>query len=256
MGRKHHHNKHGARDQAQKKSKLKIDLFGFHAVRAAWDNPKRNIHALYATEQALKDFDLKSETKRPDPIVVPKDDLDRALPQGTVHQGLALSCQPLDEVDVRDIIISNDAADKSLIVMLDQVTDPHNVGAILRSACAFGTSGMIMQSKNAPEAKGVLAKTACGAVEHVPIAYETNLSRAIETLKEAGYFVYGLDERGDDIGQVSLADKAVLVLGAEGPGIRRLVKENCDMLLRLPMSGPMPSINVSNAAAVALYALN
>lgn len=139
------------------------------------------------------------------------------------------------------------------LAILDQVTDPHNVGAILRSACAYGAKGLIMQSKHAPEMTGALAKAACGALEHVPVAFETNLSRAIEALQQAGYFVYGLDERGDDIGQQNFAGKNVLVLGAEGPGIRRLVKEHCDVLIRLPMHGPMPSINVSNAAAVAFH---
>jgi 23S rRNA (guanosine2251-2'-O)-methyltransferase len=114
-----------------------------------------------------------------------------------------------------------------------------------------------MQKKHAPELSGVLAKTACGAIEHVPIAYETNLSRSIEELQAGGFFVYGLDERGEDITRMkSFAGKTALVLGAEGPGMRRLVKDHCDGLLRLPMSGPMPSINVSNAAAVALYALS
>ena len=256
--------KHGQKPQKQGNSpktpnkgpKLKADLFGVHAVRAAWDNPKRHVHALYITEGALKDFDLGSPAKRPQPTIISKEDLDRALPPGSVHQGIALSCQDLAESDVHDLI--NRAVDqpKSLLVMLDQVTDPHNVGAIIRSACAFGAGGIIMQSKNAPEAIGVLAKTACGAVEHVPMAYETNLSRALETLKDAGYFVIGLDERGEqEIGELPTYEKCVLVLGAEGPGLRRLVKENCDLLARLPMHGPMPSINVSNAAAVALYAL-
>jgi 23S rRNA (guanosine2251-2'-O)-methyltransferase len=113
-----------------------------------------------------------------------------------------------------------------------------------------------MQSRHAPELNnGILAKTASGAAEHVPAAYETNLSRALETLKDAGYFVVGLDERGEDIASLPVQGKTVLVLGSEGPGLRRLVKENCDALARLPMRGPMPSINVSNAAAVALYAL-
>lgn len=257
---KHHGKPHGkpqGRPQDKDKGKrLKIDLFGTHAVRAAWDNPKRHVHALYATDNALKDFDLASDAKRPQPTIVAKEELDRSLPPGTVHQGLALSCQPLEELGVQDLIISGSQTEKSLLVMLDQVTDPHNVGAILRSACAFGAHGMIMQSKHAPDSDGILAKTACGAVEHVPIAYETNLSRTIEALQEAGYFVYGLDERGEDIGAATIADKAVLVLGAEGPGLRRMVKEHCDLLLRLPMHGPMPSINVSNAAAVALYALS
>lgn len=250
---KHHRNK-----QKRPKSgpKLKIDLFGVHAVTAAWQNPKRHIHALYITDQALKDFDLRAPANRPAPTIISKEELERALPQGAVHQGIALCAQNLEEMDAQDLIIREEKKEKSILLMLDQVTDPHNVGAILRSACAFGAAGMILQRKHAPDLTGILAKTACGAVEHVPVAYETNLTRALEKLQENGYFVLGLDERGENIAALPEYKKAVLVLGAEGPGLRRLVREQCDVLARLPMHGPMPSINVSNAAAVALYALN
>ena len=175
------------------------------------------------------------------------------LPQGAVHQGIALDCAPLPELTLQDLLIKTNNKDSSLFVILDQVTDPHNVGAIIRSAAAFGADGMIMQSKHAPSLDGVLAKTACGGVEHLPVASETNLSRAIEELKDNHFFVYGLDERGEDISNIKSGGKSVLVLGAEGPGLRRLVKENCDTLVKLPMQGALESINVSNAAAVALY---
>ena len=239
------------------------NLYGFHAVREAWLNDARQINTLYCAENALTGFeDTLREARqkglnRPEPTIIDKAQLDKTLPQGAVHQGLALVTADTLEMDLDDILIRERDKQNSLVVILDQVTDPHNVGAILRSACAFGASGMIMQKKHAPELSGVLAKTACGAVEHVPVAYETNLSRSIETLQENGYFVFGLDERGEDITkQKNLAGKTVLVLGAEGPGLRRLVKDHCDGLLRLPMQGPMPSINVSNAAAVALYAFS
>jgi len=238
-------------------------LYGSHAVAEAWLNEDRVIEALYCTQNALEGFDpffaraTKIGIQRPSPTIMEKTQLDKALPSGAVHQGLALVCNGPTEIGLDDIIIRDQNKDRSLIVILDQVTDPHNVGAILRSACAFGSTGMVMQKKHAPELNGVLAKTACGAIEHVPVAYETNLSRSIETLQKAGYFVYGLDERGDDITrQKSFSGKTALVLGAEGPGLRRLVKEHCDALLRLPMHGPMPSINVSNAAAVALYEIS
>lgn len=237
-------------------ARLKIDLFGTHAVTQAWHNPKRFIHALYITEAALAVFDVKNTNKRPQPTIVTKEQLDKSLPPGTVHQGIALSCQPLDEVSVSDLIVAADKKTKSVLVMLDQVTDPHNVGAILRSASAFGADGMIMQRKHAPEPTGILAKTACGAVDHLDIAYETNLSRALETLKEAGYTAIGLDEHSPQtFDSLPTYDKVVLVLGAEGPGMRRLVKEHCDVLVTLPTGGAIASLNVSNAAAVALYAL-
>ncbi|MCB9988261.1 MAG: 23S rRNA (guanosine(2251)-2'-O)-methyltransferase RlmB [Rhodospirillales bacterium] len=252
-GQKPHH-KPPARPHT--KSSIKADLWGSHAVQAAWLNPDRDVRALYITESALKDFSQSAPVKRPPPMIVDKAALDHALPKGAVHQGIALDCPPLEETFLNDLIIRAGGQPKTVLLMLDQVTDPHNVGAILRSACAFGAAGMIMQKKHAPELSGVLAKTACGAVEHVPVAYETNLTRSLETLQENGFFVIGLDERGEDIAGLSVPDKCVLVLGAEGPGLRRLVKEQCDTLARLPMNGPMPSINVSNAAAVALYALS
>ena len=267
------HNPKGRAEQAAPKARKLADkpkkpresrlkpaaLYGFHAVEAAWLNPQRHIEALYCTQNALDGFEglihkaRKNGLERPAPTLVDKNDLEAALPPGAVHQGLGLVCAPLPELGIEDILIRLNDAENALIVILDQVTDPHNVGAILRSACAFNADAVIMQTKHAPELNGVLAKTACGALEHIPVVYETNLSRSIERLQEDGYFVYGLDERGEDIGSIDTAAKSVLVLGAEGPGIRRLVKEHCDTLLRLPMSGQMPSINVSNAAAVALY---
>ena len=238
-------------------------LYGFHAVREAWLNPDRNVHALHITDQALKGFepvmaDAQAQgLKRPAPHVTDKQKLEKTLPRGAVHQGLSLTCSPLDDVGVQDLVIQSSEKADSVLLMLDQVTDPHNVGAILRSASAFGASGVIMQRKHAPSLDGVLAKTACGATEHIPVAFETNLSRALEELKDGGFFAYGLDERGDTVvSDLKPGGKVVIVLGAEGTGLRRLVKENCDALVRLPTSGAIASLNVSNAAAVALYALN
>lgn len=237
-------------------------LWGTHAVTEAFLNPVRYVRGLYMTEQARSSFEETLEKardkglKRPAPIILDKNALERFLPQGAVHQGLALDAEELPENTLQDFIIKAGQSGKSLLLMLDQVTDPHNVGAILRSACAFGADGVIMQKKHAPATTGVLAKTACGAAEHIPVAYETNLTRTLESLQENGFFAVGLDERGEKtIAEADLPDLCVLVMGAEGPGIRRLVKEQCDMLVRLPMSGAMPSINVSNAAAVALYAV-
>lgn len=237
-------------------------LFGTHAVTEAWLNHERQIETLFLTDQAARGFEdilRKARDKgiqRPQPVIVDKNKLEKMLPRGAVHQGMALVTQALDDIFIQDFIIKAENNPNALLLMLDQVTDPHNVGAILRSACAFGATGVIMQKKHAPSLDGVLAKTACGAVEHIPVAFETNLSRALEELKSNGFFAYGLDERGAmDIGAVPKDGKRVLVLGAEGPGLRRLVAENCDELVSLPMDGAMPSINVSNAAAVALYAV-
>lgn len=240
----------------------RIGLYGIHAVQEAWLNPDRNINALYITDQALPSFEAVLERARaagltrPNPTVVEKEQIDRSTPPGAVHQGVGIDTPPLPEAFIQDLLIRTKDKKRALIVVLDQVTDPHNIGAILRSACVFGADGMIVQSRNAPDLNALIAKTACGGVEHVPVAYETNLSRALETLKEHGFFAIGLDERGTQTpSEIPVFEKAVLVLGAEGPGLRPLVRDTCDLLVRLPTFGPISSLNVSNAAAVALYAM-
>ena len=244
------------------KNTHKPNIYGFHAVHEAWLNKERTIHALYLTDQAQGGFESaisvarKKKLNRPDPIIIDKHRLDKMLPRGAVHQGIALSCKPLEEYDVQDFIIRAHSQDKTVLAILDQVTDPHNVGAILRSASAFGVDGIIMQKKHAPSLDSVLAKTACGAVDHIPVAQATNLSRAIKELQKEGFFVFGLDERGEEeIGKIDHYDKMIIVLGSEGDGIRRLIKESCDALIRLPTQGKIASLNVSNAAAVSFYAL-
>jgi 23S rRNA (guanosine2251-2'-O)-methyltransferase len=234
-------------------------LYGVHPVSAAWVNPERQCRHLYGTQPALaalqpvldkaKDMGLK----RPGPVVAERDAIERMLPPGAVHQGLALDSEPLPEVGLEDVLIAAGGGPAAL-VLLDQVTDPHNVGAILRSAAALGAKGVIVQSRHAPEITGVLAKSASGAVDVVPLIHETNLSRAIERLRDEGFYVAGLDEAG----AVSLADAAfgervVLALGAEGEGLRRLVAEHCTELVSLPTQPPIGSLNVSNAAAIGLY---
>ena len=238
---------------------IKANLWGLHAVREAWVNPGRTITALYITEQNLKEFqsaiDGAKGLKRPQPVIREKKDIDRLLPAGAVHQGIAVNAQPLEEVFIQDLIISNAGKPKSVFLMLDQVTDPHNVGAILRSASAFGAAGVIMQRRHAPELTGVLVKTASGAAEHIPVCYETNLSASIVTLQDAGYTAIGLDERGEKpLNDIDIPARTLLVLGAEGDGMRPKVREHCNFLARLPTQGAIASLNVSNAAAVALYA--
>ena len=239
-------------------SKNKANIWGRHAVEAAWQNTERKIEAAYVTEQSARDFSTfqsVSGVKRPPPQIINRKDMDK-MTGGGVHQGMALEAHPLEDVFLQDLIIKAHARERALIVILDQVTDPHNVGATLRSACAFGVLGMVCQKKHAPELSGVLAKTACGALEHVPVAFETNLSRAIETLQDNDFSVIGMDERGPrEISHYKTHKNLALVLGAEGAGLRPNVAGHCDALARLEMRGPMPSINVSNAAAVALYAL-
>jgi 23S rRNA (guanosine2251-2'-O)-methyltransferase len=177
--------------------------------------------------------------------------LDALLPQGSVHQGIVVEAAPLSQPSLADWL-SEDASKP--ILLLDQVTDPHNVGAILRSAAAFDAGCVILTDRNAPAESGVMAKTASGAMEIVPLITVGNLSQALDTLKKAGYWTAGLDgEAKESIAQAKLDAKTVLVLGAEGKGLRRLTAERCDFLVKLPMSGKMESLNVSNAAAIALY---
>lgn len=250
-------------EEQKRASRLRIALFGLHAVEAALLNPVRHIRAVYVTEAAEEnaykfvDAARAAGLDRPEPVVVNAEVFERALPKGTVHQGIGLDCAPLEETFLPDLINRAETRGNSVVVLLDQVTDPHNLGAILRSACAFGADGVIVQTRHAPEITGSVAKTASGALEHIPVLYETNLARTIDTLKEAGFFALALDERGEKtLAEAPKFQKTLLVLGAEGPGLRPLVREKCDVLLRLPTSGKLSSLNVSNAAAIALYAVS
>ena len=262
---------HKSKHNAPRSKNAAADLFGMHAVREAWLNRARTIEHLYVSAGALEGFQSVIEQAqtaglvRPAPQVMDKAAITNLCANGAVHQGIAAVCRPLTEVSVTDLIIkararvkANDGDGKAVFLMLDQVTDPHNVGALIRSASAFGADGIIMQCRHAPALTGVLAKTACGAVEHIDVAYETNLARCIEELQAGGFNVYGLDERGD-VGisneEIINTQQCVLVLGAEGSGLRRLVAEKCDRLVRLPTGGAIASLNVSNAGAVALYAV-
>lgn len=236
------------------------NFFGYHAVEEAWRNQRRKINALFATEAAWQSFYDKIKDvrlDRPKPNIITRKELDKILPN-TVHQGIAIDAEPLPEVFLQDILIRHRDDDNCVVLMLDQVTDPHNVGAILRSACAFGVKAVIQQRRHAPAAEGVLAKTASGAVEHIPLIEETNLADAVKELKNAGYNSFALDERGDDIDKIISrpAGKCVLILGAEGKGIRPKIRESCHRVVKIPTSGKIAALNVSNAAAICLFHLS
>ena len=230
-----------------------IWLWGIHAVRAALANPSRKSRKLLissSVEPELRALAAKSkvliETAEHSAI-------DRQLPRDAVHQGAALLTNPLDEADIHDAI--EGIAQPRRLMLLDQVTDPHNLGAILRSAAAFGVCGVVVQDRNSPPEGGVLAKAASGALEIVPIVRVVNIARTLDELGELGFLRVALaDEAAEPIEDVSFDRDVVLVLGAEGEGLRRLTREKCDIAVRLPTRPAMPSLNVSNAAAVALYA--
>ncbi len=230
-------------------------LHGMHAVREAWLNPQRQCHQLWLTAAAENEFAptiaaaVVAGLNRPAPQRTERPLLDAMLP-GAIHQGIALDAAPLPELDLAALI----ARQPKLLIVLDQVTDPHNVGAVLRSAAAFGAAGVILTERHAPGMTGTLAKSASGALEHVPLVPVVNLARALEQLREAGFWCVGLAEEGTKaLHDHDLSGATALVLGAEGDGLRRLTRERCDALAHLPTQGAIGSLNVSNAAAVALY---
>ena len=237
-----------------------IYLYGFHPVSNALLNPLRTNKRLFCTQSSRKTLEpilnelIEKDLKLPEIIEVEKDEIGKMLPKDSVNQGIMLDCEPLDEVFLSDILIK--ASDNAKIIILDKVTDPHNVGAIMRSGAALGAIAVIMQKLHSPEITGVLAKSACGAVEHIALIKEINLNRAIDKLKEAGFRCIGLDEKGErTISEVDSSGKIALILGAEGDGIRQSVVESCDELVKLPTKQPIASLNVSNAAAIGLYEL-
>lgn len=240
------------RDQAAKSKDTW--LYGSHAVFAALANPRRRLRRLVVTaaaadthREAMANFNgLPAET-------LSREEIDRLLPPGAVHQGIAVATDPLGEPDLDEVLAALPEG-KGLIVVLDQVTDPHNVGAVLRSAAAFGADAVLLPERHAPGATGVLAKAASGALDLVPLVHVVNLARELDRLKAAGFWCVGLDGEADQaIGAADLTGRIVLVLGAEGDGLRRLTRERCDLLVRLPTQTRLASLNVSNAAAVALY---
>ena len=237
------------RERQQKGGHQSVWLFGRHAVLAALANPERRIERILATKEAAERHAAELGNKVE---LFSRDDLGHRLPAGAVHQGLAALVAPLEEPQLEDVLAR--CGEDALVLALDQVTDPHNVGAILRSAAAFGAAGVIVTERHAPADTGVLAKAASGALEIVPLVRAVNLARALEQLKEAGFWLYGLDEQGDAaLGTLDLKGRVCIVLGAEGEGLRRLTAEKCDRLVTIPTQAALAALNVSNAAAVAAY---
>lgn len=237
-------------------------LYGRHAVAAALANAARRVRRLIAlpeTAAELRSLAAAAAARLPAdaPEVLDRRGFDVLLPTGAVHQGMALAAEPLPERDIDDVLDGiAEAEGPQIVVLLDQVTDPHNIGAVLRSAAAFAARAVIVPEHGAPPVTGALAKAASGALEAVPLLRVTNLARSLDRLKEAGFWCVGLEQGA----ATSLTDtdaglRVALVLGAEGSGLRRLTRERCDLMARLPTRGEPASLNVSNAAAIALYEL-
>ena len=222
-------------------------LWGTHAVVEALGSTHRKLLRLSVTEGAAERV-TEIATARGVPItVVPGDAIAARLPRDAVHQGLLLETRRLEPIAIEDV------PDEGVILVLDQITDPHNVGAILRTAAAFGVTALVMTDRHAPDLSGTLAKAASGGLEHVPVALVVNLARALDKLGDRGFFRVGLDSEGEaPLDRMDLPRPLALVLGSEGTGLRRLTRERCDAMARLDMPGPIKSLNVSIACAVAL----
>jgi 23S rRNA (guanosine2251-2'-O)-methyltransferase len=229
-------------------------LYGRHVVVAALANPRRRPLQVRGSRDAL-DSIAESLARHPglEVRVVARGDLDQLLPSGSVHQGLALKAEPLPAADLEETCAA--LPSPRLVVLLDRVTDPHNVGAILRSAAAFGAGAVILTERHAPPVTGALAKAASGALERVPLVRVGNLARALALLGDLGFWRVALDARGVDFAHDFAGQDVALVLGAEGEGLRRLTRDSCDIVARLPTRGDYSSLNVSTAAAVALCLL-
>ena len=225
-------------------------MWGKHAVAAALDNPRRKILRAWATREAAGFMQFPKDL----PVTLADvADLGRLVPHDAPHQGVVVEVEPIDEVWLDNLLTH--APDKAVMLVLDQVTDPHNVGAILRSAAAFGAIGIVTQDRHSPPESGVVAKASSGALERVPWVRVVNLARALEEISEAGFWRIGLAGDADtDLKDALGPQRIALVLGAEGAGLRLNTREHCDALARLPITDAVESLNVSNAAAVALYA--
>jgi 23S rRNA (guanosine2251-2'-O)-methyltransferase len=223
-------------------------LYGWHTVAAALNNPQRKIRKLLLTENAARRLADENIDTPVAPEIVRPNLIDQRLGPDAVHQGFLAEADPLESPELETLAL------QGIVLVLDQITDPHNVGAILRSAAAFAVKAIVTTARHSPEATGVLAKSASGALELVPLVTVQNLARALSELNELGFLTVGLDSEGsENLGAVELRQPLALVLGAEGKGLRQLTRQTCSVVARLDMPGEIKSLNVSNAAVLALY---
>ncbi len=228
-----------------------IWLYGMHPVTLALQNKNRVIKEIWATRGAAAELNIPKNI----PLrLAERSQIESAVGRDAVHQGVAAKAEPLPPYTINDLLADTENKDKALAVILDQVTDPHNIGAVLRSAAAFDAAAVIIPDAGAPDETGTLAKSASGALELVPLIKVSNLARAMETLKQNGFWCIGMDGYAkESLSAHKLPKKCVIVMGSEGDGLRRLTAENCDYMVKLPMNETIESLNVSNACAIALY---
>lgn len=229
-------------------------IYGRHAVMAALANKNRQINKLMCTAEAAAELGKSIKIK---PQIAERKEIDKLLGNDAVHQGFVAFAQRLEEWNLDELIEAAQVQKDCHILVLDQVTDPQNVGAIIRSAVAFDTLALVMQDKNSPLESGAMDKAAAGMIEYLPIVRVTNLSRALEQLKQVGFWVVGMDGYAKTtISEMKKGGKIAVVMGSEGKGMRRLVEESCDIAVKLPISNKTESLNVATAAAIALYEIN
>ena len=225
-------------------------IYGLHSATAALRNSQRMVHAVWVTQNMSERIASLLAERRLQANVVHPRDIDKITGSNAVHQGIALKATPLPAPSLEEV------DDEGLVIVLDQVTDPHNVGAILRTCAAFNVKAMVTTARHSPDGSSVMTKSASGALEVVPIIKVTNLARALEHLAVKGFTLIGLDSEAElSLENVELAGPYAIVLGAEGRGLRKLTRTKCDVMARIDLPGSLVSLNVSNAAALALYAL-
>ncbi len=227
-------------------------IYGKHAVIAALQNQQREISKIMVTRNTYEILsDAQKNKYKSVTTIVSPEDINKILPINSVHQGIACNVAPLPPKDISDLFSAK------ILIMLDQVNDPQNVGSILRSAAAFGAGGVIMTKDNSVSETGALAKSSSGGLEKVPLVKVTNLVQAIKTLKEQGFWCLGMEgESKTTLDKVPHYEKTILILGSEGKGLRQLTRSNCDILASLPISDAVESLNVANAASIALYEIS
>ncbi len=240
--RKKSHQSHGSGNRPR--------FWGKHAVSAALDNPNRKVLRAWTTRETAQFMQFPQDVQV---TIAEAPDLGRFVPSDAPHQGVVIEVEPLEDAWLDELI--TDPPERAVLLVLDQITDPHNMGAILRSAAAFGAIGIVTQDRHSPPESGVVAKAASGALERMPWVRVVNLARALEEIAEAGFWRIGLAGDADtDLKDALGPDRVALVLGAEGAGLRHNTREHCDAIAKLPITDAIESLNVSHAAAVALYA--